>query len=1443
MESFSPATSAWFREAFERPTAVQARGWPCIARGSHVLLTAPTGSGKTLAAFLWAIDRVSREPAEAKAGVRVLYISPLKALVYDIERNLRAPLAGIARMSQRLGADLRVPSVAVRTGDTSAADRRRIAKHPPDILVTTPESLYLMLTSQAREILRSVETVIVDEVHALAPTKRGAHLALSVERLCARTETSPQRIGLSATANPLKEVARYLGGDREVEIIDASAPPKLDLQLVVPVPDMTRPEPDLVIADERSAGQHGIWPVILPRLLDLIREHRTTIIFVNSRGLCERLAQQLNEMAGEDLVRSHHGSVSHQQRHTIEEALKQGSLSAIVATSSLELGIDMGAVDLVILVESPGAVSRGLQRVGRAGHGVGEVSRGRVFPKHRADLLEATVVGRRMRSGSIEALRLPRNPLDVLAQHMVAMTAMETWRVDDMGALVRRCASYRDLPEDALLGTLDMLAGRYPSTAFADLRPRISWDRDQNLLDARRGAKMIALISGGSIPDRGLYGVYLGADGPRLGELDEEMVHETQPGQTFTLGSSTWRVERITRDRVLVTPAPGEPGKLPFWHGEGPGRPVELGQAMGAFVRELDSRDPEDARTWLTSEYDLDDGAAQNLVAYVREQRAVTGSLPTDRTLTIERFRDEIGDYRVCILTPFGSRLHAPWGLALQRRLAVESGFEVQVMWTDDGIVLRFADGTDDLPGVDALIPEPEQLDELLLEQLGQSALFAAQFRENAARALLLPRRRPDARTPLWQQRLRSQQLLAVAREYPSFPIMIETYRSCLQDVFDVPGLRDLLRKIRSREVEVALADTPAASPFARSLVFAYVAQYLYEGDAPVAERRAQALALDRAMLRELLGEVDLRTLLDESTIQEVEAEIQGLAKYTQARDPDGVHDRLRRLGDLTRAELDDRTNQDPGPWLAQLERQRRVICVRIAAEHRYIAAEDAGLYRDALGVVLPPGVPIRFLEVVSDGVHQLLGRFARTRGPFRLSLFTARYGVSPGSLASIVEDALDAGALSHGAFRNFSDELCDAGVLRRIKRRTLAQLRQEVAAVEPAALGRFLPRWHGLDAPRRGTEALRDVVTQLEGIALPYGDLERSILPARVRGFQPGMLDELGASGWLVWVGHGSLGQEDGRVALYRRDHIAARYEPRDPSDANSDLASTLLDTLERRGACFFVELQPAAGVPNDEIVAALWDLVWAGFITNDTFQPLRGLGARGRGRRALAQATGGRWALVSDLLGHAPPPTECLHARVTSLLERHGLVSREVTRLESTPGGFGRLYPMLKELEEAGRVQRGHFAEGIGGIQFALPGAVDRLRSARSSTSSPDVHLLAATDPANPYGWLVAWPTTGGATSPRRVAGAHVVLVDGQPILFVDRGARRVLTFPGFLEERSARLAASALAGLARRGQGQSLRIRQIDDDPARLSPHADRFRAASFSADHAGLVMDDA
>jgi ATP-dependent helicase Lhr and Lhr-like helicase len=1448
VESFGPATRGWFEQTFREPTPVQARGWREIASGRHSLLIAPTGSGKTLAAFLSAIDRFSRASSSERKGVEILYVSPLKALVHDVERNLRAPLSGIARLAQAKGLEARIPRVAVRTGDTTDRDRRRQARDPADILVTTPESLYLLLTSRPRSTLATVTTVILDEVHALAGTKRGAHLALSLERLCALCDREPQRIGLSATARPLEAVARFVGGDREVSIVDAGEPPRLDLRVVVPVPDMTRPTEGVQPAPASPSGKaqpgtgealdNSIWPAVYPRLLELIESHRTTILFVNSRGLCERLSQRLNEIAGRELVLAHHGSVARARREQIEGMLGRGDLKALVATSSLELGIDMQAVDLVVQIESPGAVARGLQRVGRAGHGVGETSIGRVFPKHRGDLLEATVVAARMKKGEIEALELPRNPLDVLAQQIVAMCAVDDWQVDALQRLVRRCASFADLPTDALTGVLDMLSGRYPSHAFADLRPRIVWDRETETLRGRRGTQQIAVLSGGTIPDRGMYAVVLGEGGPRVGELDEEMVHESAPGQHVMLGASTWRIDAITRDRVVVSPAPGESGKLPFWRGDGPGRPAELGRALGAFTEAVGGRTRPEAERWLQQEHGLDAWAARNLAAYVHEQREATGVLPTDRAITIERFRDELGDWRVCILCPLGARVNAPWALALQA--SVEAALEragapavdVQAMWSDDGIVLRLVD-VDELPGLDVLVPDPDEVEARVIDQLARSALFAGQFRENAARALLLPRRRADARTPLWAQRLKAQQLLAVAREYPAFPIIIESYRACLQDIFDMSALVELLRSVHRKDVRVDIVETPAASPFARSLVFAYVAAYLYEGDTPLAERKAQALTLDRGLLRELLGHEDPSALLDPEVVDELEAQLQRRADGWRARHADDLADLLRRVGDLSVAEIVERSEGDPRPWIDELGETRRITTVIVAGQPRHVGVDDLEPYENAL------------VGGADEALATLVGRWVRTHGPFAADDVSSRFGVDEVRIQRVLDRLERDGTLeAHGPGR-----WCDAEIQRKLKRRTLSRLRAEIAAVAPAVLGRFLPEWHGIGAPRIGAGRLEEALARIEGLPLPYSELEQVILPARVPGFAPRMLDELGAMGTIVWVGHGAGAGHEGRVALYRRERVASLLEPPMALEELGPIQCAILDRLEARGASFLVELHTACGAGADlaEVEDALWDLAWRGLVTNDTFAPLRAARARrtktrssrARRRPARPAAAGGRWSLVRELLGAEANPTVRAHARARALLDRHGIVTREVATLEALPGGFSAVYPVLRAMEEAGKVRRGFFVDGLGGAQFASPGAVDRLRALRESDDS--VVVLSAIDPANPYGWLLPWPLRDEAGPARRVAGATVVLVGGEVVLYLDRGARRLLTFPAADDPEVALRSARALREVARRRRGKLLRIESIDGQSARTAELASTLRKADFTSDPRGLVLE--
>ncbi|HEY2355484.1 MAG TPA: DEAD/DEAH box helicase [Gaiellaceae bacterium] len=1389
LDVFSPETKAWFERNFAAPTPAQEKGWPVISSGKSVLIQAPTGSGKTLAAFLSAIDRLTPAPAQ---GLRVLYVSPLKALNYDVERNLRGPLAG-------LRSELRV---AVRTGDTPQKERTAMLRNAPDILITTPESLFLMLTSQARELLRSVDTLILDEVHAVAGTKRGAHLALSVERLEALTEQPLQRIGLSATQRPLEEIGRFVGGGRPIELVDAGVAKELDLEVVVPVDDMRelgstaslnqseyeRGAGDSYVTPGREVGARSIWPSIYPALVDLVKQHRSTIVFVNNRRLAERLALRLNEAAEEEIARAHHGSLAREQRTIIEEDLKAGRIPCLVATSSLELGIDMGAVDLVIQVESPKSVARGLQRIGRAGHSLGEVSRGRIFPKFRADLLESAVVAQRMRAGAIEETQIPRNPLDVLAQQIVAICADEDIEVAELLDLVRRAYPFAELSRAQLENVLDMLAGRYPSDEFAELRPRIVWDRTAGVIRGRPGSRRLAVTNAGTIPDRGLFGVFIAGTEPasRVGELDEEMVYEARAGQVIMLGASSWRIEDITRDRVLVTPAPGVPGAVPFWKGEGVGRPYELGAAIGKFTREVVAQKEPTIP-------DLDPRAQANLIAYLREQESATGAVPSDRTVVVERFRDEIGDWRICILTPFGARVHAPWAMAVGARLRESLSLEVQSIWSDDGIAFHLPDA-DTPPATDLLILDPDELEDLVVAEVGQTALFGARFRENAARALLIPRRRPGERTPLWQQRLKAQGLLQVARKYSSFPIVLETYRECLQDVFDLPALKRLLGQIRARELDLVDVETSSASPFASWLLFDYIATYMYEDDTPPAERRAQALSLDRDLLRELLGQEELRELIDADALAEVEASLRPFAKDSEA-----LHDVLRLRGDLRVGEFDE-------SHAAILEAERRAIRVRIADDERLIAAEDAGRYRDGLGVMPPGGLPDVFLEPVPDALVSLVARYARGRGPFTTAEASAWFGVDVEDELRRLErdDKLVRGELRPGGTER---EWCDADVLRRLRRASLAALRREVEPTEQVALGRFLPSWHGID--RRAS--LREALIPLQALALPVSLWESELLPRRVPGYRPEQLDQLCASGELVWVGAGL-----DRVAVFFRDDAAVLGRPSAAPAPEGETHDAIRAALAG-GAKFWSELAVEDALP------ALWDLVWAGEVTNDAWAPLRAerryqaprpdrrVRRFSRARMQQTTATQGRWSLAAPLFDGIADR----RALAELLLERHGIVTRDCVRAEGIAGGYGAVYGELKALETIGAARRGYFVEGLGGAQFALGGAVERLRELRPREGDEQEPLvLAAADPAQPYGAVLPWPKRSGARA-ARVAGAHVVLLGGEPALFVERGGRSLVPLRE-PDDEWLRPALEALVAFVKHGGAKRLAVERFDGEP---------------------------
>jgi ATP-dependent helicase Lhr and Lhr-like helicase len=1447
LEAFSPVTRDWFRHAFAAPTPAQTQAWPAIASGEHVLISAPTGSGKTLAAFLWAIDQLVQHPSPETTAL--VYVSPLKALSYDIERNLRAPLRGI-------GAEL---NVAVRTGDTPQRERQAMLRTPPDILITTPESLYLMLTGRAQALFEGARWCIVDEIHAVAATKRGSHLALTLERLERAAGQEVQRIGLSATQRPLEEVGRFLVGPRrKCRIVDTGVRKELDLKIHVPVDSMTEPNAvdeaeqlDPLASGAGDSTRKSIWPAIYPELLRLIREHRSTILFVNARRGAERLALRLNELAAaedeeagrpvREIARAHHGSLAREERAVVEELLKAGELPCLVATSSLELGIDMGAVDLVIQVESPKSVARGLQRIGRAGHSVDEISRGRIFPKFRADLLECAVVARRMHQGEIETTVVPRNPLDVLAQQIVAIAAAasEDVPVDDLHALVTSTHTYSELGRAQLENVLDMLDGRYPSTEFAELRPRIVWDRIKGTIHARPGARQLAVTNAGTIPDRGLYAVTL-PDGRRVGELDEEMVYEARPGQTFLLGASTWRIEEITRDRVIVTPAPGLPGAVPFWKGDGVGRPRELGEAIGAFARWA----AEQPAAVLERDYDLDQRAATNLIDFLQEQQTATRVVPSDRAIVVERFRDEIGDWRLCVLSPFGGRVHSAWALALSARIRDELGLESDAIYSDDGIIVHLPDA-EDPPSADLVLLEPDEVEQRVVAELGSSALFGARFRENAARALLIPRARPGKRTPLWQQRLKSQSLLEVARKYGEFPVILETYRECLRDVLDVPGLEALLTSIGRREIALVEVETPTASPFASSLLFDYVATYMYEGDTPNAERRAAALSLDRDLLRELLGQEELRDLIDADALAAVEDDLQHVSERAQATDRDSLHDVLRRVGDLAPSEVRVRVldGLDSDGLLAALETDRRAVRIRIAGEERFIDAADAGLYRDAVGVAPPGGLPAAFLEDVPDALMKLVRRYAATHGPFTTAEVRARYGVDA---SAVLRELERAGSVVRGELRpgGSEREWCDPDVLRRLRRASLAVLRKEIEPADQRALARFMPAWQGVDrhpATGAGIERLRDALVPLQGLALPAAVWERDVLPRRVGAYSPAWTDQLCASGELVWVGAGALGRNSGKVALYFRDDAAVLGPPAfkgEPPDSPSHAA--ILARLAA-GACFFTDLLVDLDLEPEEIQESLWDLVWAGQVTNDAFAPLRAprltlaraqrqaTAARRfvRRRAGAAAQVQGRWSLTAALFPDADPSVR-RRALAELLLERYGVLTREQVLAEGVAGGFSAIYPELSQLETLGIARRGYFVEGLGGAQFALPGAVERLRGLPDEAAAPMV--LAAVDPAQPYGAVLPWPTRGSERRPMRVAGAYVVLGGGKPVLYLERGGRGLQTLVP-LDDMLIEPALGALVEEVRDGRIKRLGLEKVDGEPAMTSRLAPALIALGF------------
>ena len=1579
LDRFTPATQDWFRGAFDAPTPAQAGAWDAISAGRNALVVAPTGSGKTLSAFLWAIDSVFRERTadsgeapdakERAARTRVLYISPLKALGVDVERNLRSPLIGIGQSARRLGVAAPEITVGVRSGDTTSSDRRKLLSDPPDILITTPESLYLMLTSRAGETLQNVHTVIIDEVHAVAATKRGAHLAVSLERLDAlRTargaEKPAQRIGLSATVRPIDEVARFLGGSAPVDIVAPRAMKTFELGVVVPIDDMRNPPPPP--GASASTGEPAeyaevtgsVWPHVEEAIVDKVLENRSTIVFANSRRLAERLTGRLNEIYAERigvavaepagppaerahgaeaprgahapaaetngaaqagattgadpvLAKAHHGSVSKEQRAIVEDELKSGVLRCVVATSSLELGIDMGAVDMVIQVEAPPSAASGLQRVGRAGHQVGEISRASLFPKHRGDVLHTAIVTERMLAGQIEAIAVPRNPLDILAQQTVAACALDSISVEEWFETVRRSAPFQTLPRSAYEATLDLLAGKYPSDEFAELRPRVVWDRDAGTLTGRPGAQRIAVTSGGTIPDRGLFGVFVAGEtsGARVGELDEEMVYESRVGDVFTLGTTSWRIAEITHDRVNVLPAYGQPGKVPFWHGDGIGRPFELGEALGRFSREVSTATPAKAQQRLI-DAGLDERARDNLMGYLTEQREATGTLPTDRTLTVERGRDEVGDWRLILHSPYGMKVHAPWALALNARIRERLGVEGSAVASDDGIIVRIPDADAQPPGADLFVFDADELEQIVTAEVGGSALFASRFRECAARALLMPRMNPNKRTPLWQQRQRSAQLLEVARRHPTFPVILETLREVLQDVYDLPSLRRLITDIAERRIRLVETEPGQPSPYARDLLFGYVGAFMYEGDSPLAERRAAALAVDPALLGELLGTVEMRELLDPDVIAQFEREAQRLDPQRRVRGVEGVADLLRMLGPLDAGEVALRlentstssaadeaalavTGADPAAvsgadaaaeatrepgaatadqaaaLLAELVTARRAIPVTIAGRSRFTVIEDAGRLRDALGVALPTGIPVAFLEPVADPLGDLVSRHARTHGPFTTDDVAARFGIGAAVARHTLQRLESAGRLTSGFFlpaasaaADGSKEWCDAEVLRRLRMRSLAAIRGSVEPVSPQAHARFLPDWQHLTRPTEGVDGVLSVIEQFAGVPIPASAWESLVLPGRVRDYSPALLDELTAAGEVVWAGHGSLPGRDGWVSLHPADLAPFTLPVPEEAPAASSLEEKVLDALRLSGASFAGALKTMTGAENQQsVLEALWSLAWQGHITNDTFAPVRALIAGGSqahktARRAprtrtyrgisLARPTaqpsaagaGGRWAVLPDTDSDA-----ARRATVTAglLLDRYGVVTRGAVQAEGVPGGFAQVYRVLAGFEEAGHCRRGYVIEKLGAAQFAASTTVDRLRTFAGLADPPPLNAvtLAATDPANPYGAALGWPRLEAVSHrPGRKAGGLVVLVDGELVLYLERGGRTVLAFDDDPEVLKA--AAADLVATSRARRLETLTIEKINGEGVYGTPFAFALQEAGFVATPRGYAL---
>ncbi|AZA13054.1 DEAD/DEAH box helicase [Corynebacterium choanae] len=1768
LEKFTPAVRTWFRDVFDSPTTVQVEAWNAVSQGANTLLVAPTGSGKTLAAFLWALNELVAKPAQQVlrdpstpaqplpadapgAGVKVLYISPLKALGVDVEHNLRAPLVGITHTAVRLGQPAPNISVGVRSGDTPAKERTRQVKYPPDILITTPESLYLMLTSKAAASLAGVTTVIIDEIHAVAASKRGVHLALSLERLELLVGKPIQRIGLSATVQPLEAVAGFLTGDREVTIIAPPAHKQWDVAVRVPVADMAdlpTPEPASTIgnavvddqltevagsnpgdlqhhlalqrqqpsadpddhpahtvedagnAPHRSdadasfdtapdvplhpralqpatdqpqtnlsdlftfpnaepsagdatdaaaepaetadsdvtplgellhqqlanfttfpptgaatfgntvphAGEHAltsaatatsaggsIWPFIEESIFAEIMEQRSTLIFVNSRRTAERLTSRINEIYAQHydpaslhlpgrrppaqvmvaadeigkaptvIARAHHGSVSKDERAEIEAQLKAGELRCVVATSSLELGIDMGAVDLVIQVEAPPSVAAALQRVGRAGHTVGAVSRGSVYPKHRADLVATTVTVERMLRGDIEAIHIPTNALDVLCQQTVAAASLGPLDIDQWYGVVCRAYPYRTLAREVFDACIELVTGQYPSTDFRQLRPRLIHDETTNQLIPRPGAQRLAVTSGGTIPDRGMFGVFLlgtgesGRQPRRVGELDEEMVYESRVGDVFTLGASSWRIEDITKDQVIVTPAPGHTGRLPFWSGEQASRPYELGCAVGALRREV-ATDPQ--RLAATP---LDSWAKENLTRFISEQQDACGMVPDEQTLLFERFRDEVGDWRIVFHTPFGRGVNAAWALLVGQQISETTGMEAWPQAADDGIVLRLPDSAEP-PSAELFVLDPETIADAITELVGSSALFASRFRECAARALLLPKKNPGARAPLWQQRQRAAQLLDVARKYPTFPIILETVRECVHDVYDVDSLVAVQQQLAQRAIRIVEVTVEQPSPFAASLLFNYTGAFMYEGDSPLAERRAAALALDPTLLAKLLGKNQLAQLLDEQIIDEIDAQLRRKSPDRRARTPEEFADTLRLVGpvqldDLPQmvsfratetsaadglvatpanphaasissdpeldtaaagtdhADFDQSNREDTAQRLATVLTTTlgsRVMRVRIGGRWYLAQSADAPLLRDGLGVPVPPGVPCQ-QAIIPDALQQLLRRFAQTRGPFTLADVTASFGLAPAAAHTVLAGLVAAGDLLQMQVRQSqtAEEYIAPQVLQLIRKRCLAHARAQIEPVSQAAYTRFLLGWHGIEDINQqptgvGVDGVFAVIEQLAGVRIPASCWETWIFPSRVVDYDPAMLDELTRAGEVLVVGCAMAAAKDPWIMLLPVDYAAQLITEPD-WEGLTDRQLAIVSVLASGGGFYFPAIQqaleqgvvvdhrtigaPASSSVGDEpvdldaLVAVpypvddaslrddLWVLIGRGIVTIDGFAPLRAhlAGATGAAAAHRAKRTPARSRLrmgrtrfsqlsqtrrtttPPDAVGRFaltpaadPDPTARSVAHGEAWLDRYGVVTRGSVTAEEVTGGFALAYKVLDRFEAAGKAMRGMFIDSLGAAQFSTPAIIDRLRAAGDSpdvagwpsgATNPVVCVLAASDPANPYGAALPWPET--AHRPNRAAGAIVVIADGLLAAHLTRGGKTLTLFPDQLPitpAATATLVVEALVTAVHKGHMKKFAVEKVGEHSALSSPLLDALQAGGATLHPKGVII---